>query len=272
MAKQNISLKVIVDKVLRHPLMAGISYEAIIDYCIDFMRIVKCPNIFEEKSIRLEVKDYRTSDLPDDFYEVIQVKCKNTCMTYSTDSFHVAIPYKKVVDSEGKEHEVVEDDYIRQTESDFTYKIQGNRIYTSFRDGEIEVAYMSIPIDEEGYPMIPDNSKFTRALEAYIKKQWFTILFDLGKLQGPILQNTQQEYAWAVGACESEFKHLTLDKAESFYKMWTNILNSAKHHRTGFATLSGNRNYTSTRNYVKPIMVAEDPKTGELKELNKIIF
>ena len=84
-------------------------------------------------------------------------------------------------------------------------------IYTSIKEGTIEIAYQAIILDEEGLPVIPDNSKFIRALEAYIKKQWFTILFDTGTIQGPILQNVQQEYAWAVGACETEYQKMISD-------------------------------------------------------------
>lgn len=264
MAKQYISLKNIVDKTLRHPLMAGISFEAIIDYCVDFMRIVKCPNIFQEKYTSFEIKDYRSvEDLPEDFYEVIQVKSSNVHMRYSTDTFHVALPY----DSKGK----LPEDYVEDNnrESDFTYKIQGNKIYTSFREGTIEMSYMAMPMDEEGYPMIPDNSKFTRALEAYIKKQWFTILFDLGKLQPQILQNTQQEYAWAVGACESEFKHLTLDKAESFYNMWRSSLLSIKQHNTSFKSLGGSNIKYSNKIYVKPVMLQTN-EDGSTTVINKV--
>ena len=117
---------------------------------------------------------------------------------------------------------------------DLTYKIQGGYIFTSIKEGTIEISYQAILLDEEGFPLIPDNSKFTRALEAYIKKQWFTILFDMGKLQGPILQNVQQEYAWAVGACETEFQKLNLDKAESFYNSWRTMIPRTNGHSTGF--------------------------------------
>ena len=44
------------------------------------------------------------------------------------------------------------------------------------------MAYRALPVDGEGIPLIPDNSVFYRALEAYVKKNWFTILFDLGKI------------------------------------------------------------------------------------------
>ena len=118
--------------------------------------------------------------------------------------------------------------------TDLTYKIQGNIIYTSIKEGEIEVAYLAIATDSEGYPLLPDNSSYTRALELYIKKQWFTILFDLGKIGPAVLQNTQQEYAWAVGDCQSEFNRLSIDKAESFFNSWRTLILRDSEHRTGF--------------------------------------
>jgi hypothetical protein len=194
MANNYISLKTIVDKVLRHPLMAGISFETIIDYTVDFLRIVKHYAFFENKTTTITIEKYKGL-LPDDFYEVVSI--------YRGD-----IKYSYNANSKDKQANV--------------YKIQGGYIYTDLEKGELELEYQAILIDEEGYPLIPDNSKFTRALEAYIKKQWFTILFDMGKLQPAILQNIQQEYAWAVGACESEFHYMTLDKADNFYNMWSN--------------------------------------------------
>lgn len=262
MAKSYISLKVIMDKLLRHPLMAGISYEAVIDYCIDFMRIVACPNIFMEKSVIYAIEDYSIGNydkegkfipltLPEDFYEIIQVRTNNDVLRYSTDSFHM---------SENKENS--------NHYNDLTYKIQDGTIYTSFKEGEIEVMYSAFNISEDGYPMIPDNSKFTRALEAYIKKQWFTILFDLGKLQGPILQNAQQEYAWAVGACETEFNKLTLDKAESFYNSFKGAIlhTNNKHHKEGFINL-GSPNKNRKHSYTKYIL---DRIIDDGKETNNI--
>ena len=59
---------------------------------------------------------------------------------------------------------------MNSSTSDYTYKIQGNVIYTSIPNGVIEIAYQAISLDENDYPLIPDNSSFTRALEAYVKK------------------------------------------------------------------------------------------------------
>lgn len=191
--------------------MQDLSLETAVDYTVDFMRIVGMPRMFTEKVTTIQVKDYRAL-LPCDYYQTIQVRVPNgAVLRYSTDSFHMG----------GK--------------SGFlTYKIQGNIIYTSLESGELEISYLSISTDEDGYPLLPDNSSFTRALELYIKKQWFTILFDLGKINPAVLQNVQQEYAWAVGDCQTEFNRLSLDQAESFYNSWRTMILRDHQHSSGF--------------------------------------
>lgn len=216
MATKYTSIKLIMDKLLRHPMLQGLSLEAAVDYAVDFMRIVGCPAIFTEKTKIIPIECYKGL-LPCDYYDMIQVRGNNKTFKYSTDSFHL---------SNDKQH--------TQYTRDLTYKIQGDYIFTSLKEGEIEIVYTAIETDDDGFPIIPDNSKFTRALEAYIKKEWFTILFDMGQIQPAILQNTQQQYAWAVGACESEFQKLSLDKAESFFNSWRTLLIRDREHSKGF--------------------------------------
>ena len=218
MAESYTNIRLILDKIMRHPLMRDISLETAVDYTVDFMKIVGVPSMFMEKTEIVEVKNYRAK-LPCDYYQMIQVrKINGPTFRYSSDSFHM---------SECKDNN-------KRDLADLTYKIQGNLIYTSIEEGEIELSYEAIATDSEGYPLLPDNSSFTRALELYIKKQWFTILFDLGKISPAVLQNVQQEYAWAVGDCQTEFNRLSIDKAESFYNSWRTLLLRDTEHRTGF--------------------------------------
>lgn len=213
------SIRIILDKILRHPLLRDLTLETVVDYTIDFMRIVGVPSMFEDKTAILHIEEYRAL-LPCDYHAMTQVrllKDGKPAFRASTDSFHL---------SECKD---------RTNKSlDLTYKIQGNVIYTSIIEGDIEIAYKAIAVDKDFYPLIPDNSSFTRALELYIKKQWFTILFDLGKIQPAILQNVQQEYAWAVGDCQTEFNRMSLDEAESFFNSWRTLLIRDNEHAYGF--------------------------------------
>lgn len=211
-----ISIRQVIDDVLVHPLLQDLSLERAVNYAVDFMRIVGCPKIFHEKVEKIQIEDYR-GPLPCDYINVIQVKDKEGyCFRYSTDSFHHS--------------------YIEQEPYDLTYKIQGMMIYTSIRKGEIEMAYRAIMVDDEGYPLIPDDSSFTNALQLYIKKKHFTILFDLGKISHQVLANTQQEYCWAVGQAQSSLTIPSVDQMQSIVNLWTTLVPRMNSHREGFRT------------------------------------
>lgn len=205
---------------MRHPLLQDVTLETVVDYTVDFMRIVGVPSMFEEKIEYVTIKEYRAL-LPCDYYQMNQIRLIDSngnprgVFRYSTDSFHMG---NTVPDF-----------------SDLTYKVQGSVIHTSLQEGAIEIAYQAITVDDMGYPLIPDNSSFTRALEGYIKKQWFTILFDLGKLNINILNQALQDYSWAVGDCQTEFNRMSLDKAESFFNSWKTLLIRSSEHKSGFA-------------------------------------
>lgn len=255
--KGYMSLQVIADKLLRHPMMAGISYEAIIDYAIDFMRIVQCGGFFEERCTLVKIENYKGL-LPQDYFDVNQVRMVSSALFEEMLEEDYGIQDDSIVPL-GTYYTVLDDynnpRYIRGNVSygpvfqyatdtfhlsdnfasiDYTYKIQGDYIFTSIKEGMVEISYKAILIDPKGYPLVPDNSKFSRALQAYIKKEWFTILFDMGKINSNILQNTQREYAWAVGACETEYQKITLDKAEALYNSWRTLLPRTREHSKGF--------------------------------------
>lgn len=213
-----INIRQILDNLLHHPLLQDLSFERAINYAVDFIRIIGCPRIFNEKTVKLKVENYRAL-LPCDYHKMIQVRTcscgKTVTFRYSTDSFHMS-----------------EDKHCNLP--DLTYKIQGQVIFTSIKEGEIEIAYEAISVDEEGYPLIPDNSSFTRALELYIKKKCFTIQFDLGKISPQVYNNVCQEYAWAVGAAQNELIKPSVDQMQAITNSWNTLIPRAMSHATGF--------------------------------------
>ena len=212
-----ISIKQVFDNILSHPLLEDLSTERMINYTQEFIRIVGSPVLFSDKSARVKIEDYRGM-LPCDIINILQVRGEHgEEFRYTTDTFHTS--------KTSPEHTP---DYYH------TYKVQGNIIYTTIEEGYVEVVYQGIETDEDGYPLIVDNASFIKALELYIKKQWFTILFDLGKIQPMVLQNTKQEYAFYVGQAQNSLISPSLDEMENI----CNILNSMtiynKAHRTGY--------------------------------------
>lgn len=215
---QYISIKQILDDLIDHPLLKDLTLERVINYTIHFIRIVGSPFIFQEKVSTIPIVDYR-AELPCDLYKINQIRLTENgglkgVFRYSTDTFHMST--------------------TDQHYPDLTYKVQGNIIYTSKSDCTIEVSYQAIGIDDDGYPALPDNSTFINALELYIKKKEFTILFDMQKISPQAFQNVQQEYAWAVGQCQSDLIRPTIDQMESITNMWNTLIPRTNQHANTF--------------------------------------
>lgn len=215
-----ISIKEILDNILDNPMLKDLSLERAVNYTVHFMRKVGCPQIFVEKTSLIEIKDYRGS-IPCGFNEVIQVRTHSTCnkkdykvFRHTTDSFHMS--------------------ETKQDSFDLTYKIQGNVIFTSLKEGTIEMAYNAFAVDSDGFPLVPDNSSFIDALELFIKKKYYTILFDLGKINPQVLNNVQQEYAWAVGQAQSDLIRPTIDQMQSITNSLNTLIPRVTEHNTGF--------------------------------------
>lgn len=215
-----ISIKQILDDVLDHPMMSKVPLERVVNHAVHFIRIVGMPNAFVEKTAIIPIKEYRGC-LPCDYYGMIQVRTHHKghrpgTFRYSTDNFHMS------------------KDKGKGAPMDLTYKLQGNMIYTSIKEGEIEIAYHAMMVDDEGYPMIPDDSAYIRAFELYIKKGVFTTLFELGQINANILQNIQQEYAWAVGQAQSSLIRPSIDQMQSLTNSLNTLVVRATEHDRGF--------------------------------------
>ena len=215
-----ISLRQVLDDILDHPMLKDVSFERAVNYTVHFMRIVGCPRMFEEKTALVDIKNWRGT-LPCDFNDIIQVRTHSSCdrknygvFRHTTDSFHM---------SENKQ-----DSY------DLTYKIQGNVIFTSMKEGVIEIAYNAFAVDSDGYPLIPDNSSFISALELYIKKKQFNVLFDTGKISQAVYNQVCQDYAWAVGQAQSDLIRPTIDQMQAITNSLNTLVWRVSEHKSGF--------------------------------------
>lgn len=214
-----ISIKQILDDSLDHPLLKDVSLERAINHAIHFIRTVGMPKAFNEKTELVDIKDYRGL-LPCDLESIIQVRTHNECnktyevFRYSTDNFHMS--------------------NSKQDSYDLTYKVQGSVIYTSMKEGTIEISYRAITVDDDGYPMIPDSSEYINALELYIKKKCFTVLFDTGKITPQVYNQVCQDYAWAVGQAQSDLVRLSIDEMQSFTNSWNTLVTRTTEHNSGF--------------------------------------
>lgn len=217
-----VNIRTVLDRLLRHPLLSDIDLETAIQFVIDFIAVMGLPKMYIDKYCILNIENFR-SVLPCDLIAINQVRLarNGVCLRAMTDNFNGT-------HSEDK--------------GELSFKTQGSVIFTSFKTGDIEISYKAVPTDDGGLPLLPDNPVFLKTLELYIKKEWFTILFDMGKISPAVLQNTQQSYAFAAGQCNNEFLIPSVSEMEALTNSWNQLLSRTNEFRYGFKHL-GNKEY-----------------------------
>ena len=199
-----INIRELLSRVLRNKLLQEFTLEQAIQYAVDFIGIFGFPELYEHKEAIIDICDYK-GQLPCDLIEIeMVVDCKSNMPLRSMTS---------VFNPGGKYY-----NHIRQEPQ---FKTQNRTIFVTFPEGNVKMAYKAIPVDDEGLPLLVNNSKYLKCLELYVKCQLFTELFELGKISQQVLQHTEQEYSWAAGQLEEEFK----TPSEAEMQTITNILN-----------------------------------------------
>lgn len=97
--------------------------------------------------------------------------------------------------------------------------VDGNFLYTSFEKGQVIIFYRGVPVDKEGYPLVPRNAKVKEALPFYI-------IYRLG-LSGydhPRIKWNEAYQMWErlYPAASNSVDWMDLTEYQEFTEMWNN--------------------------------------------------
>lgn len=240
------SIKDLMSRLSRNPLLNDLNESDIASYIADTIKFIQAPMAYLEKVAEINIEDYR-GELPCDIIYIQQTqKFKEALnegvpeskynrmygylpMRYATDHFHTALHANNSPDLQKNGY--TEMDY------DLTYKIQNNYIYTSFREGKVRMSYRGLALDDEGYPMIPDNIAVEKAIENNVKYEYYTILWELGKISDKVYQKVSQERDWYIGSANTKMQLQNIDQAESMKAALTRTILKPLQHGSGFKDL-----------------------------------
>lgn len=138
--------------------------------------------------------------------------------------------------------------YSLKTEHVYTYKINNRYIYTNFETGFIELTYTGFVTDNSGFPMIPDDERYIKAIEWSIiefldYKKWRN-----GDLPDKVYQNTAQKRSFYIASAISKASLPTIDQMESIKNMWLRSIPKVNEHSTYWKYFNiGERRYNHNR-------------------------
>jgi len=223
------SMQRVLENVIRDTgFTEEIDFVESIEWAYRAMELIGAPQIYIEKVTDgnrdlnhidpLIVEDYRT-ELPADLHHIIQVRSygNKEALTEAKNSFH------------SSNHMSDEGNTIYTN-----YRIDNGWLFTNFKDGALEVAYYAFPTDSEGYPAIPDDERYLKAVESYIIERTGRKLWLKDKLSREKYNALEMDWLFYVRGAKSRTQMPTIDGMESFKNQILRLITHPDRHSHGF--------------------------------------
>ena len=134
------------------------------------------------------------------------------------------------------------DETIGQTSftHDFVYYLKPGYIATNIKDGFIMLSYRSIPLDEDGYPYIPDDPGFEDAVYWYLTMKLLYPKWVLGQVRDMVYFNARQSWNFYSKQAYGNSMMPNADMLESIKNTWNRLIPEMGDH-SGFYSTTGER-------------------------------
>jgi hypothetical protein len=99
------------------------------------------------------------------------------------------------------------------------------------------MAYLAIPTDDEGLPMIPADESWRQAVAYEIAYKIAFKMFMQGNITDKVFQMIERERDWKVAQAVNRSKIPSVDEMESFKNQWLTLIPNYNNHSTFFKNM-----------------------------------
>tara|TARA_R110000824_G_scaffold154479_10_gene326651 strand:+ start:1367 stop:2194 length:828 start_codon:yes stop_codon:yes gene_type:complete len=127
--------------------------------------------------------------------------------------------------------------------SDFSesYVIENNLIKTSFKDGKVCLSYTAFPLDENCYPLVPDDISFREAMFWYIYKKMLLGGY-MPNVNGMTYQVAEQQWKYYCTQARNAANFPDIAGYESFLNQWVRLIPNINRHDDNFRDINKREN------------------------------
>jgi len=257
-----VSYRAIMDKQMRD-FGFEIKDEAGMEWIAEFMAQTKVGIVMDTSVCYLDVCDGR-AELPLNLYKIIQTaKLEGVAnLTKAECSKGRLIPMRWASDHFHKRYHRDDRDYT--TESTCTYTVENGYIFTSFSKGYLAVAIETLPVDEDGYPVIPAEQAWMEAASHHLAWKQARRLRRTNSIDKDFYMEIMQDRDWYFAQAVNQSKlDQNVDQAESTKNSYVRTIPDLQAHASFFANfqLPEERSFrdNSSNDYSTPEKVTQSP-------------
>lgn len=138
-----------------------------------------------------------------------------------------------------------EDSPNRNSRYEESFSINPNFFVFSFEEGIATISYQSIPVDDKGYPLIPDNQYFREALFWYCFKQMLMSGYQ-PKMKDLGYMFADNKWKFYCTAARNQANYPDVTQYERFKDVWVGLI-----HPKQTRTFSKDEDYIDPSEYIQ---------------------
>mgnify|MGYP001617272764 FL=1 len=263
---KTITIRQLIDEVYRDKKYKyELPWQDAIEWSVDAVELIGVPTSLTPRVARITIASYR-GHLPCDLHSITQAAGSFSGrtpfpMTSNTNSFHSTFTcatdctIEELITSTtsnaaetpiGQDisgNPVYEFDFgnssMPETITDTSttqgstlnpvYSVSDNFIFTNFEEGYVFLAYKAFPVDDDGFPMIPDNRRFKEAVKAFICYKIDYILWRTRELTKDVYQDSEQQWLFYVASAATAAHTPNRDQMQSLLNQMKLVPNRYAH-------------------------------------------
>lgn len=203
----------------------------VITWCSDALLMIGAFNQYNEYKVEL-VMDKSMVKLPDNFHSLIRVEYGNLPLSW--------------VSNNNKDCYACSTCTLPTCDTGYNFYIDNCHLITNIDTlGKLVITYVGIPVDEEGYPLIPENIYYYKALVSYVIHRLDYKEWRKGNLPDKVFQKSESDWLFYVNSArgsalmpdlttQQKLKNIwqrLIPKPFEYYNNFSNIKNPEKRHR-----------------------------------------
>jgi hypothetical protein len=210
------SFKTVLNKLYRDlNLTSEINEAHVVEWCAEVLAKIGAFTQFEQNLQVLQLSDGK-AELPCNFDKLVYISCGNKPLAWSTNSQLHKYSY------------TTEDSQVPNCCTQYYFYIQGNTLITDIKDDDpitkVSLTYLGIPIDDEGYPLIPDDVYFIEACAKYVMYMLDYREWRKGDMPDKVLQKSEQDYLFYVNSARGSANMPNERQLRNLKNIWVRLV------------------------------------------------
>lgn len=211
MSKNRVNVKTILANVVRDMQLDNVSYiyDSMIEWAAEAEAFIGSYEAYERKECLLDVSNYK-AQLPCGFYKLISLKIGEYYPEVTNRDFRLF--YK-------------DNENLARREAGGIYKFSLDNNYAHFsnyKSGKVGIAYLSVPLDEEGFPLILSGHE--PAITAYVMWKLKIVDFINGNIPANIYQALESRWYFLCGQARGNDTMPNSKEMEYISAVWQQLV------------------------------------------------